>query len=67
MENIAVKVSFIFNKANYDKNVIENLNILNREILAPFVESPLSKSKRVELRTDCQLVTDKVNSVVQDQ
>ena len=67
MADIAVKVSFIFDKANDDKNVIDNLNILNKEMLVPFVESPLSKSKRVELSTDCQLFTDKVNSVVQDQ
>ena len=67
MADIAVKVSFIFDKANGDKNIIDNLNILNKEMLVPFVESPLSMSKRVELRTDCQLFTDKVNSVVQDQ
>ena len=67
MADTAVKVSFIFDKANGDKNVIDNLNILNKEMLLPFVESPLSRSKRVELRTDCQLFTDKVNSVVQDQ
>ena len=67
MADIAVKVSFIFDKANGDKNVIDNLNILNKEMLVPFVESPFSKSKRVELRSDCQLFTDKVNSVVQDQ
>ena len=62
-----VKVSFIFDKANDDENVIDNLNISNKEILVPFVESPLSKSKRVELRTDCQLFTDKVHSAVQDR
>ena len=67
MADIAVKVSFIFDKANGDKNVIDNLNILNKELLVPFVESPPSKSRRVELRSDCQLFTDKVNSAVQDQ
>jgi len=58
MANIAEKVSFIFNEANDDKNVIDILNISNKDILVPFVESPLSNSKRVEFRTDCQLFTE---------
>ena len=66
MADTAVKVSFIFDKANGDKNVIDNLNILNKEMLVPFVESPLSKSKRVELRIDFQLFKSILWSKIND-
>ena len=49
---------FTFNKANDNKMLIDNLNILQNRVLAPFKDSPLSKSKRVEFRTDCHLFTD---------
>ena len=40
MANIAVKVSFIFNEANDDKNLIDVLNILNKAILGPVIAHP---------------------------
>lgn len=52
LAHLAVKVFFIFIKANDDKNIIDNLHILLKRFLVPFIEWPLSKSKRISALQD---------------
>lgn len=63
--NIAAKESFLFNRANDDKDVIDNLQVFENRIIVPFIDSPLSALKRIELRTDYQVLTVEVCMLLQ--